>query len=190
MAAEDKAVLESQQQLVSEFILHQNIAGDLQQARRRKLRVTKIPYKDEAGDDCLLAIGEDLTHAMELNEDLRANADQSELRLARLQKQHELVSALSVTQCHAAGAPFLLLTRDHSSRAPLPLQTLHKMEYFKQRLRMMDKQEDGSADKNTSVKDEVQQKESFARRHTGDAALSDTIGARRWSSQRNLTDEA
>ena len=92
MAAEDKEVLESQQPLVAEFLLRQKFSGDALQARDRKLRVTKIPYKDEAGGDCLLAIGEDLTQTMEFNKDLRSRAEAAELRLARLQKQHELVS--------------------------------------------------------------------------------------------------
>ena len=65
------------------------------------------------------------------------------------------------------------------------------MDYLKQKLRMMEKQNtDPAARKGArraSIKEELQERESTERRHSNDQAVCDTIGGKRWSSNMELS---
>jgi len=100
MAEEDRVVRDTQMKVVKEFILHRSTgdADDVSNTRRGcKMKVTKIPYLDEVGGQCVLSIGEDVTNQDEHAKALRSRAEDAELRLMRLQQQHDLVRAPPAT---------------------------------------------------------------------------------------------
>jgi PAS domain-containing protein len=100
MAEEDRVVRDTQMKVVKEFILHRSTgdADDMSNIRRGcKMKVTKIPYLDEVGGQCVLSIGEDVTDQDEHAKALRSRAEDAELRLMRLQQQHDLVRAPPAT---------------------------------------------------------------------------------------------